>query len=272
LDRRSYFALFGHSVPLFLVLGNHDGETGWLRDGTKNNVAVWASRARKLYYPNPYPDAFYSGNTTEEKYIGIPQDYYAWEWGDALFAVLDPYWYTPVGGENGDFWDRTIGTGQYLWLKNALEKSRAKYKFIFTHHVIGNCRGGIEWSDYYEMGGRNKSGLWEFDRMRPDWELPLHQLFVKHAVTAVFQGHDHLYVRQEKDGIVYLEVPQPSMAKGMSGAANDVNYNSGVAYPSPGHVRVEVTPQRITVDYIQAALPGNQDKLNNGEVVYSFSI
>jgi hypothetical protein len=272
LDRRGYFALFGHSVPLFLVLGNHDGETGWLRDGTENNVAVWASNARKMYFPNPFPDTFYSGNTQEEKFIGITQNYYAWQWGDALFLALDPYWNTPVGGENGDFWDRTIGTSQYLWLKNVLEKSTARFKFIFTHHVLGNCRGGSEWCDYYEMGGRNKSGVWEFDKMRPGWELPLHQLFVKHAVTAVFQGHDHLYVRQERDGVIYQEVPQPSMALGMSGAANDGNYTSGVVFPSPGHLKVTVAPSQVTIDYIHAALSGDSDKIKNGEVVYSYSV
>jgi len=32
--QRSYFSLLCHSVPLFLALGNHDGEAGWALDGT----------------------------------------------------------------------------------------------------------------------------------------------------------------------------------------------------------------------------------------------
>ncbi|HMV46563.1 MAG TPA: hypothetical protein PLD20_05060 [Blastocatellia bacterium] len=44
---------------------------------------------------------------------------------------------------------------------------------------------------------------------RPGWELPIHQLLVKHKVSAVFHGHDHLFAKEELDGIVYQEVSQP---------------------------------------------------------------
>jgi hypothetical protein len=273
---RGYFGIFGPSVPLFLVNGNHEGESGWLLDGTGNNLAVWATKARKLYYPNPYPDGFYTGSATEEPFVGQRQSYYSWEWGDALFVVLDPYWYTtknPKQGTEADNWKWTLGLDQYTWLKNTLETSKSRYKFVFTHHVLGDVRGGIEWADLYEWGGKSRSGAWEFDKMRPGWELPIHQLMVKNHVTAVFQGHDHLYVKQEKDGIIYQEVPQPSVASGMSGAINEGSYRSGVIFSSPGHIRVSVSSTGITVDYVHTALPEDtSDKCQNGEVVYSYSI
>ena len=50
---RQYFDLLCHSVPLFLVQGNHDGELGWRNDGTANNLPVWNTNIRKMYYPNP---------------------------------------------------------------------------------------------------------------------------------------------------------------------------------------------------------------------------
>jgi hypothetical protein len=271
-DRRSYFGLFGASVPLFLVNGNHDGELGWLRDGTANNEAVWATTARHLYYPNPAPDSFYSGDSRQEPFVGLRRSYYAWTWGDALFVVLDPYWDAPAGKENADMWNMTLGTTQYNWLKGTLATSQAKYKFVFTHHVLGNCRGGAEWCDYYEWGGRSKNGVWEFEKMRPGWEMPVHQLFVKTNVTIVFQGHDHLYVKQERDGIIYQEVPQPSVAKGGSGAVNDGSYKSGVIMASPGHLRVSVSSAKTVVDYIHSALPSDQDRYANGGVVYSYSV
>jgi hypothetical protein len=64
-----------------------------------NQVPVWAQSARNLYYPMPAPNdpdtgTFYSGNATNLPSIGLLRDYYAWQWGDALFVVLDPYWYT----------------------------------------------------------------------------------------------------------------------------------------------------------------------------------
>ena len=58
-------------------------------------MPTWSAQLRTTYFPNPVPDAFYSGNSTPDTTVGMLEDYYAWEWGDALFIVLDPYWFTP---------------------------------------------------------------------------------------------------------------------------------------------------------------------------------
>jgi hypothetical protein len=44
---RGNYGNITHSVPLFLVNGNHDGELGWLRNGTANSIPVWAAQTRK---------------------------------------------------------------------------------------------------------------------------------------------------------------------------------------------------------------------------------
>jgi hypothetical protein len=275
-EDRTFFGIFGGSVPLYLVNGNHDGESGRLLNGTENNLAVWATKARKLYYPNPGPDSFYTGSAKDEPFVGQRQSYYSWTWGDALFVVLDPYWYTsknPKQGSEAGNWAWTLGIDQYRWLKGVLETSKSKYKFVFTHHVLGDVRGGIEWADFYEWGGENRSGVWEFSKMRPGWDEPIHQLMVKNKVSIIFQGHDHLYVKQEKDGVIYQEVPQPSVAKGMNGEVNEDSYRSGDAYSSPGHVRVTVSGTGVIVDYIHSALPDDEsEKYKNGEVVYSYTV
>jgi hypothetical protein len=274
LEDRTFFGIFGASAPLFLANGNHEGEQGWMLNGTENNIAVWATKSRKLFYPNPYADAFYTGNSKEEPFVGQRRSYYSWEWGDALFVVMDPYWYTTTnpkpGSEDGN-WNWTLGKDQYSWFKQVLESSKSKYKFVFTHHVLGDVRGAVEWADYYEWGGKSRNGAWEFDKMRPGWGEPVHQLMVKNNVTILFQGHDHLYVQQEKDGIIYQEVPQPSVARGMSGANFESNYKSGISFSSPGHLRVTVSGSGVTVDYIHTALPSDSDKYKNGEVVRSYT-
>lgn len=86
--------------------------------------------------------------------------------------------------------------------------------------------------------------------MRPNWDQPIHRLMVKSNVTIFFQGHDHPYVKQERDGIVYQEVPQPSVGSGMNGAINEGSYKSGVIYSSPGHLRITVSGTGVTVEYI----------------------
>ena len=211
LAQRYYFGLLCHSAPLFFVLGNHDGESGTRLNGKEDNMTVWSNRVRKQYYPNPVPDDFYSGNDTEEEFVGLPENYYAWEWGNALFVVLDPYW--PTQNKGNDPWNRTLGAEQYQWLTQTLEQSEATFKFIFIHYLPGGkdnaSRGGVAIANRFEWGGHNTEGVFEFPQKRPGWEQPIHQLFVQHHVSAVFHGHDHLFAKEELDGIVYQLVPQP---------------------------------------------------------------
>jgi len=141
LNQRSYFGLACRSVPLYFVIGNHEDEMAWHLDGTPDNVAVWAATARKMYIPNPVPDAFYSGNTISKPFVGLNEDYYAWEWGDALFVVLNYYGYTEVDPDvTGDNWTWTLGDKQYQWFQKALEQSSAAFKFVFCHHILGSGR------------------------------------------------------------------------------------------------------------------------------------
>jgi hypothetical protein len=267
LNQRPYLGIVGHSAPLFFVLGNHEGEAGYELDGTADNIVIYATKARKLCYPNPVPDGFYTGNSKVENYVGLPEDYYAWEWGDALFVVLDPYRYTTTNPKaSGDLWDWTLGEDQYKWLKQTLEGNHAKFKFVFAHHVLGDMRGAVAWADEYEWGGRNKKGTWEFDKKRPGWAMPIHQLMVENGVTIFFQGHDHLFAKEELDGIVYQEVPQPSFP---TGSMPNAEYYTGDVLPSSGHLRVKVSGSEVKVDYIRTYLPGEG---TNGEVAYSYTI
>ncbi len=163
LLQRPFLGLVGHSSPIFLVNGNHEQAAACNLDGTPNSVAVWAQNARNLYYPQPAPDGFYTGDMEPVEFIGKLRDYYAWTWGDALLVVIDPYWHSadPVDNVFGggprpkgrDMWAITLGDTQYKWFKQTLEQSKAKYKFVFTHHVLGTGRGGIEQADLYEWGG-----------------------------------------------------------------------------------------------------------------------
>ncbi len=86
---------------------NHDGECPCGRGADADGLAVWFNLMRKRYFPNPVPDAFYTGDGMQYPGAGLLQDYYAWEWGDALFLVLDPFWFTQrQRGQDGN-WQRT---------------------------------------------------------------------------------------------------------------------------------------------------------------------
>jgi hypothetical protein len=158
-----------------------------------------------------------------------------------------------------------------------LEESNAKYKFVFSHHVTGGIltatagvgagyvRGGAGAAPYFEWGGQNADGTWGFDTHRPGWGgVPIHQLMVQNGVSAYFHGHDHQYVYEKLDGIVYQEVPSPSMAgSGFSGIYSEANPYTIKMLPSTGHLRITVTPDLATVEYVRS---------NITEVSYTYTI
>ena len=267
VDQRSHFGRTCHSVPLFLVLGNHEWESGWRFDGTPDNVPTWACLSRKHYYPNPRPDGFYTGSSIVEDYVGLRENYYSWEWGNALFVVLDPYWYTTEFPIGVDYWRWTLGDVQYFWLEQALEESDAAFKFVFCHHQLGLWRGGVEGFSYFEWGGLNYSDEWEFDFMRPGWARPISQLMADNGVTVFFQGHDHLFAKQEADGVICQTCPMPGDSTYSAGYES--YYTCGDVLPNSGHIRVTVTGAEVTVDYVRAYLPGDG---TNGEVAYSYTV
>ena len=262
LAQRFYFGSLCRSAPLFLVLGNHDGESPGGRGAGSDSLAVWANMMRKRYFPNPTPGDFYAANANRHPEAGLLQDYYAWEWGNALFIVLDPFWYTERQGGQSDNWKRTLGAAQYSWLKQVLEGSKATFKFVFIHNLVGGVdtqgRGGSEAAPLFEWGGKDADGKDSFRRNRPDWPAPIHQLLLQNRVSIVFHGHDHLYAKQNLDGIVYQEVPQPGNPGGNREprSAPEYGYRDGTILGGSGYLRVKVTPTKSTVEYLRNAPQG----------------
>jgi predicted phosphodiesterase len=254
--QRYYMGRIAHSVPIFMVLGNHDGERG-----DRVEMAEWSLGMRHTYFPNPT-----DGN--------VKHSYFAIEWGNALFIGLDPFWATTKRGASG--WDMTLGETQYRWLKKTLTNSKAAMRFVFIHHLVGglgrDVRGGANTAPYMEWGGQNGDGSEGFQLNRPGWEMPIHQLLVKHAVNIVFHGHDHLFVKEELDGIIYQEVPQPAHPSGGTRSAEEYGY-SGVILGSSGHLRVAVGASEAKVDYVRSIVPGvTRADFENGAVEHSYTV
>ncbi|MFN8242965.1 MAG: metallophosphoesterase [Ferruginibacter sp.] len=315
LNQLDHLGSFCHSTPFYFILGNHELEAKAFDDGTENCLAAWSARARKKFIPNPLPNDFYSGNTTQAVTEKGRQNYYAFEWGDVLFVAMDVFWYSNISAadeemreqnkqaneglsreekqqlreerqkakEEGrqnknpgdkqkhkDQWNFTIGEAQYQWLAQTLEKSRTRYKFVMGHHVLGSCRGGVEWAGTFEWGGKNRREIDEFTGNRPGWKAPIHQLFVKNNVTAFIQGHDHLFVRQDLDGISYITCP-------MSGdpgynTYNSDHYLSGDKLSNTGHLKFTVNSDDVTLEYIKAVLPKDEAIQGvNGHIAYAWS-
>ncbi len=252
LAQHGYLAAIG--TPLFLVLGNHDGEEARQRRGAGENLASWSNTMRQRYFPNPVPDRFFSGNGDVSTGNGALADYYAWTWGDALFIVLDPYWY--AGERRGDEgWNLSLGKTQYDWLARTLANSRARYKLVFVHQLVGGQgdqgRGGIEMAGFGEWGGRNGDGSDGFAAHRPGWNEPIHALLKRYGVNLVLHGHDHLFAAQTLDGIAYQEVPQPGHpGNGQARDAETYGYRNGSILGQSGYLRLNIGPDGIVVEFL----------------------
>jgi len=273
---RPFLGAITHSIPFYVCLGNHEGEMDYyLLKNPGNNLAHHSTYYRKYYYPNPYPNSFYSGNNTKEPYgIDLPENYYAWTWGDALFVVMDVYRDQCDTSAKPGGWAWSLGKPQYDWLKATLEGSTAKHKLVFAHHVSGQGRGAIVQAKYYEWGGLDKNNTNTFSTKRPGWAKPIHQLFVDNGVDIFFQGHDHLFAHEIMDGVTYQEVPMPSDSTYMIGKLANADAYTSDTLDGTGHIRVTVNNACITVDYIKAYLPKDtlDGKHKNGEVAFSYTV
>lgn len=223
---KGYYQKLGN-VPLKICLGNHDGELGYSNFNTKN--------FRKEYFPEQTGELAY----------------YSFTGPDQLHIVLDPFTYTmknptPAG------WEWTLGKTQYDWLVSTLKNSKERHKFVYIHHLLvgdPTSRGGVEIAMKNEWGGKNNDGSYGFDVNRPGWGKPIHQLLLDNKVGFVFKGHDHLYVKQELDGIIYQTLPQPSHP-GEKIDVNQYGYLSGKGVGGSGFLKVSTSGNQAKVDFI----------------------
>jgi phosphatidylethanolamine-binding protein (PEBP) family uncharacterized protein/predicted phosphodiesterase len=284
--QRYYFGLACQSAPLFMVLGNHDGEYG--HGAGKGGILEWSYQMRVERFPPPRiaEGGIFSGRTSNEG--GQSSNYYAFEWGDALLVVLDPFSYTTARprGENkvlgDDAWSRTLGREQYDWLARTLASSKATHRFVFIHHLVGglgkDARGGAESAPFFEWGGKNADGSDGFEQHRPGWGKPVHTLLREHKVQAVFHGHDHIFVHSEFEGVTYQCLPQPGNPQGGTRSAEDYGYRSGTILGSPGYLRVHVAPESAKVEFVRSnalAADGGRNRARlepNGTVMHSYTL
>jgi hypothetical protein len=288
---RPFLGQICHSIPFFIALGNHEGERKHhftYPIPAPNNLPINGTLSRKKYFPNPFPNTFYSGNNTTELYgVDKPENYYAWTWGDALFVVLDPYRYDSRSDTSAkpQGWDWTLGITQYLWLKNTLETSTSKYKFVFAHHIRGEGRGGItnaiqnEWGGYQRIAnGTTTTGSgYTFPTNRPaaeGWTKPIHNLFKDNNVSIFFQGHDHVFAHEVLDSIVYQSCPMAADSTYQIGFLANAGAYLSDTLDGTGHIKVTVSPAYAKVDYIRAYLPADtlSGLHHNGEIAFSYLV
>ena len=94
---------------------------------------------------------------------------------------------------------------------------------------------------------------------------------VANKVTVFFQGHDHIWARQQLDRVAYQTLPEP--ADPFYTLYNAAAFLSGDKLPNTGYTRVTVSPPAVKVDYVRTYLPKDEGlgKMS-GAVALSYSI
>ena len=190
--------------------------------------------------------------------------------------MLDVYRYDSDTTPKPTNWAWTLGLTEYTWLKNTLENSTAKYKFVFAHHIRGEGRGGLTNATLYEWGGHDgPNGInYSFPSNRPGWAKPIHQLFIDNGVNIFFQGHDHLFAHEVLDSVTYQEVPMAADSTYQIGMLANANAYTSDTLAGTGHLRVTVNANCVTVDFVRAYLPADtvSGVHHNREIPFTYSL
>jgi 3',5'-cyclic AMP phosphodiesterase CpdA len=106
------------------------------------------------------------------KQFGLKKTYYVIDRGPVRFLFVDT---------------NTILSDpeQMEWLEKTLADGKFRYRFVVQHHP-----------PFTLIAGREDTAQ--------TFREKLHPLYVKHRVTAVFCGHDHLFYQTIRDGVTYV--------------------------------------------------------------------
>ena len=285
--------------PSYFVLGNHEGEAGYYQrftaKGRPAHLQRWGTIARKRYCLNPLPNTYPEGGENEgwrglqrfaatggaeEGNCSPLQNYFAWTWGDALFVVLDVQRYTNIGKREGpmDPQEWTLGGRQLRWFEQVLTSSRARWKFVIGHHVVGgsDCDASCYFrktTAAYGRGGGRYALVGEQARITKIMRRAGAQFFL--------YGHDHVFAHQQADGIHFVCCGRTSWlqpqwwdqdgwieAYGDTAARNPNDF-----YAAIGFARLSVSPEQVKIEYIRTGT--DEEKGENidppeGQTVYEF--
>jgi len=151
-------------------------------------------------------------------YFALPgnERYYEVSWGPVDVFVLDSDTHEPDGN--------TADSVQAQWLKDALARADGPWKLVFMHHPP------------YSSGdhGSTSEMQWPY----AEW-----------GATAVIAGHDHIYQRIEKGGVLYI-------VNGLGGHPQRYDVHepvdgSVISFNADhGALRVRATPERLELEFV----------------------
>jgi len=231
-----YWPRFGRTTPAVAVEGNHgfSGSLPYFQNWPADSTVAACAQAGCRYQRDTYCCTGALGSTSKS----YPSAWYAFDWGNTRFYVLEGAWSDSYGGYQGDFQAHFNGPvagcpycgAELAWLTSDLAAHPSAHKFAFWHYPLYSDSGS-QTSDSYLQGTQALEGV-----------------LASHGVNIVFNGHAHQYERN------YPQIAGSPMLSYITGGGGDPlgsvsRHSSFDAYAQAvyHYLRVTVNGSYVTV-------------------------
>lgn len=190
LRTRKIYSGLTPNMPVYIAMGNHDGEEGW------NSLRFRSKEWRTKYFPLPVQTTYPEG--------GHPDgNFYAFSWGSdqnneggVQFIVLDVMAFCGEV-EPKTIFDWTLGKDQLSWLEEVLSKSDKDWNFACYHHVLGGWPAGPGETDSHIAYGRGAlftaADYQKYGDPNRIEQVKITEWANKYGLRGFIYGHDHIF-------------------------------------------------------------------------------
>ena len=190
LRMRKIYSSVTPSVPMYIALGNHDGEEQW------NSSRIKARDWRRRLFDMPDHASSSEGGHPDGQYYALSLGGDVHNRGGAQFIILHTTAFTGASYPSRiDQW--TLGEDQLKWFEQVLKTSEKDWIFACFHHVLGGWPAGPDETRKDICYGRGPlfSSKDYQDYCSPDRveQVKLTQLGLDYGLNAFLYGHDHIF-------------------------------------------------------------------------------
>ena len=198
-----YWPQIGRTTPVFPAEGNHgfSGSLPYFQNWPMDSTVAACAAAGCKYTRETYCCVSVLGTNVKS----YPSAWYAFDWGNSRFYILEGAWSDSYGAYLGDFQARFNGPvagctpcgTELTWLSNDLAAHSGAHKFAFFHYPLYSDNSSQN-TDSYLDGPNGLEGL-----------------LAANGVHIVFNGHAHDYERN------YPQIPGSPMLSYITGGGGD---------------------------------------------------
>ncbi len=231
-----YWPQVGRTIPAFPATGNHgfSGSIPYFQNWPQDATIAACAQSGCRYQRDTYCCTGTLGTTSKS----YPSGWYAFDWGNTRFYILDGAWGDSTGAYLGDRQGHFNGPvagcaicgAELTWLTNDLAGHPAAHKFAFWHYPL-YADSSSQGSDGFLGGPQNLEGV-----------------LASYGVNIVFNGHAHFYERN------YPQIAGSPMLSYVTGGGGDPlggvsGHSSFDAYAKAiyHYLRVTVNGSSVTV-------------------------